>query len=180
VTAPEARRAARALFEVTQGRGDARPTLDGLDAFVAVMQEHAELGNALRSPFVAGEGKRAVVEQVTNALGIAPAATQVLCLLAEQHQVDGLAALLKEFRAQVHRVERRVDAVVTTAVPVSEVQLAQLRDALSHATGQQVSLSSRVDAAIIGGAVTRVGSVVYDGSLARQLARMKEQFVQQG
>jgi F-type H+-transporting ATPase subunit delta len=103
-----------------------------------------------------------------------------LCLLAEQHQVDGLAALLKEFRAQVHRVERRVDAVVTTAVPVSEVQLAQLRDALSHATGQQVSLSSRVDAAIIGGAVTRVGSVVYDGSLARQLARMKEQFVQQG
>jgi F0F1-type ATP synthase delta subunit len=37
-----------------------------------------------------------------------------------------------------------------------------------------------VDPAVIGGAVTRVGSVVYDGTLARQLARMKEQFVQQG
>ena len=40
--------------------------------------------------------------------------------------------------------------------------------------------TTRVDPAIIGGAVTRMGSVVYDGSLARQLARIKEQFVQQG
>ena len=180
MTAPEARRAARALFEVTQARGDARPTLDGLDAFASLMQEHAELGAALSSPFVSAEGKRAVAEQVASAAGLAPAAAQLVRLLAEQHQIDGLPALLKEFRAQVHRLERRVDAEVTTAVALTDAQVTQLREALSHATGQQVSLSARVDAAVIGGAVTRVGSVVYDGSLARQLARMKEQIVQQG
>ena len=180
MTAPEARRAARALFEVTQARGDARATLDGLDAFASLLQDHADLAAALSSPFVAGEGKRAVVEQVATAAGIAPAAAHTLRLLAEQHQIDGLPGLLKEFRAQVHRLERRVDAEVTTAVALSEAQVAQLRDALSHATGQQVSLAARVDPTVIGGAVTRVGSVVYDGSLARQLARMKEQIVQQG
>ena len=65
-------------------------------------------------------------------------------------------------------------------MPLDEAQLARVREALSQSTGQEVSLSTRIDPAVIGGAVTRVGSVVYDGSLARQLARMKEQFVQQG
>ncbi len=73
-----------------------------------------------------------------------------------------------------------MDAEVTTAVPLGDAQIARLREALAQATGQQVTVSTRVDPAVIGGAVTRVGSVVYDGTLARQLARMKEQFVQQG
>ena len=55
-----------------------------------------------------------------------------------------------------------------------------LRESLSQGTQQQVTVNTRVDPDIIGGAVTRVGTLVYDGSLARQLARIKEQFVQQG
>ena len=80
----------------------------------------------------------------------------------------------------MHRAERRVDAEVTTAVPMTDAQMDRLREALSHATDQQVTVTTRVDPEIIGGAITRVGTLVYDGSLARQLARIKEQFVQQG
>ena len=178
--AVEARRAGRALFEVTQPKGEARPTLDALLTFGALLDQHAELRDALSSPFVPGDAKRAIVNEVTGLEPMPTAARQVLRLLAEQHQIDGLAPLTRELKALVHRQERRVDAEVTTAVPLTEAQLTQLRDALSQATGQQVTMSSRVDPAVIGGAVTRVGSVVYDGSLARQLARMKEQFVQQG
>ena len=178
--AADARRAGRALFEATRASGASRPTLDGLLAFSALLQEHAELDHALRSPFVTGEAKAAVVDRVGAALGLAPAAASTLRILAEQQQLDGLAGLVRELKTQVHRLERRVDADVTTAVPLDEAQVARLREALSQATGQQVSLAARVDPAVIGGAVTRVGSVLYDGSLARQLARMKEQFVQQG
>jgi F-type H+-transporting ATPase subunit delta len=63
---------------------------------------------------------------------------------------------------------------------MTDAQVDRLREALSHATDQQVTVTTRVDPDIIGGAVTRVGTLVYDGSLARQLARIKEQFVQQG
>ena len=121
-----------------------------------------------------------MVVRVGAVLGLAPAAASTLRILAEQQQLDGLAGLVRELKTQVHRLERRVDAEVTTAVPLDEAQVARLREALSQATGQLVSLTARVDPAVIGGAVTRVGSVLYDGSLARQLARMKEQFVQQG
>ena len=95
-------------------------------------------------------------------------------------QPAGLFGIIKELKSLVHRQERRVDAEVTTAVPMTTAQVDQLRESLSQATQQQVTVNTRVDPNIIGGAVTRVGTVVYDGSLVRQLARIKEQFVQQG
>ena len=180
MTSQDARRAGRTLFEVTQARGDARPTLDGLLAVAALMDDHDELRTALLSPFVTPDAKRGIVGQLAATLGIAPAARQTLEVLASQHQLDGLAPLVRELKTLVHRVERRVDAEVTTAVALDEAQLGQLRDALASATGQQVTLTARVDPSVIGGVVARVGSVLYDGSLARQLARLEEQFVRQG
>jgi F-type H+-transporting ATPase subunit delta len=180
MTVLEGKRAARALFHVTRQNGDARPTLDALQAFSSVVLGHEELRATLLSPFVPGQIKRTIVERIAATMPMTDAALQTLRILADTQSEGGFAPFLKEYTALVHRLERRVDAEVVTAVPLTEAQLAQVRDALAQATGQQVSLTSRVDPAVIGGAVTRVGSVLYDGSLARQLARIKEQFVEQG
>jgi F-type H+-transporting ATPase subunit delta len=180
MTSLEAKRAGRALYQSTQPHGAARATLDGLVVFMALLEDHAELREVVTSVFVPASMKIGIIEQVTDTLGTAPAARQTLTILAQMHQPAGLAGIIKELKALVHREERRVDAEVTTAVALDEAHIARLRDALTQATGQQVSVTARVDADVIGGAVTRVGSVVYDGTLARQLARMKEQFVQQG
>jgi F-type H+-transporting ATPase subunit delta len=180
MTSLDAKRAARALFQATQAQGTARATLDGLQAFRALLQESTELRDLITSVFVPVSVKTNVIEQVTAALGTPAAAKKALLILVQMHQPAGMAGLTNEFKTLVHRHERLVDAEVTTAVPLDEAQLARVRDALSQATGQEVSLTARVDSAVIGGAVTRVGSVVYDGSLARQLARLKEQLVQQG
>ena len=66
-----------------------------------------------------------------------------------------------------------VRAELTTAAPIDEAQRAALEASLGGATGRTVRLSTKVDAEIIGGAVTRVGSVVYDASVARHLERLK-------
>jgi F-type H+-transporting ATPase subunit delta len=180
MTSLDAKRAGRALFQATQPQGTARATLDGLLQFKSLLEEHAELREVVTSVFVPANLKIRVIEQVTAMLGTAPAARQTLVILAQLHQPAGLVGIIKELKALVHRQERRVDAEITTAVPLAEAQLARVREVLAQTTGQEVSLSTRIDPSVIGGAVTRVGSVVYDGSLARQLARMKEQFVQQG
>ena len=44
-------------------------------------------------------------------------------------------------------------------------------------TGREVVLETRVDPAIVGGVVARVGSTVYDASITTQLAKMKERLV---
>jgi F-type H+-transporting ATPase subunit delta len=180
MTSVDAKRSGRALYQATRPHGAARATLDSLEQFAALLGEHADLREALMSPFVPADRKVAVVTQVTDLLGTVPAARQTLVILAQLHQPAGLTGIIKELRALVHREERRVDAEVTTAVPMTDAQVDRLREALTHATHQQVTVKTRVDPDIIGGAVTRVGTLVYDGSLARQLARIKEQFVQQG
>lgn len=180
MTSLDAKRAGRALYQATQPGGAARATLDGLVEFQAALDEHADLREAMTSVFVPADKKLGILEQVADLLGTPPAARQTLRILAQMHQPSGLVGIIKELKALVHRQERRVDAEVTTAAPLGDAQIARLHDALAHATGQQVTVSTRVDPAVIGGALTRVGSVVYDGTLARQLARMKEQFVQQG
>jgi F-type H+-transporting ATPase subunit delta len=180
MTRQEARQSARALFDVTQPQGQARPTLEALEAFLSLVREHDELRAALTSPFVPSEAKKGIIDRVCESLPATRMSRLLLHVLADHRAGEHLDVLVREFKVLVHRLERRVDAEVTTAVPLSEAQLAQLRDALAQATGQQVSLSARVDPAVIGGAVTRVGSVVYDGSLARQLARIKERFVTEG
>ena len=57
-------------------------------------------------------------------------------------------------------------------------RLNALKDGLAKATGRQVQLENRVDPAIIGGAVARIGSTVFDGSITRQLERMHAALVE--
>ncbi len=180
MTVLEGKRAARALFDVTRAAGQARPTLDALEAFSGIVQGHEELRATVLSPFVPGPVKRAIVEQIAATLPMTDAALRTLRILAETQSTDGFQPMLNEFRALVYRLEKRVTAQVTTAVPLSEAQAEAVRDALAQALGLLVTVQPRVDPAIIGGAVTRVGSIVYDGSLAHHLARMKEQFATQG
>lgn len=176
MTSLQAKRAARALYQATEPHGTARATLDGLIDFMALLQDNTELRDVVTSVFVPPSTKGAVISRVADAMGLAPAARQTLLILAEMRHPAGLAAIIRELKALVHRQERRVDAEVTTAVPLDADQVSRVQAALAAATGAHVSVIPRVDPAVIGGVVTRIGSLVYDGSLARQLARLKEQF----
>jgi F-type H+-transporting ATPase subunit delta len=74
--------------------------------------------------------------------------------------------------------QRVVRAEVTTAVPLSQERAAQLQQRLASATGRAVTMTTKVDASIIGGVITRIGSTVYDGSVAAQLAKVKDRLVE--
>jgi F-type H+-transporting ATPase subunit delta len=63
---------------------------------------------------------------------------------------------------------------VTTAAPLDAAREAQLQQRLAQATGRKVEITTSVDPSIIGGVIARIGSTVYDGSIATQLEKMKE------
>ena len=67
-----------------------------------------------------------------------------------------------------------VRAEVTTAAPLTPERASQIEEKLAVLTGRKVDMKTSVDPAIIGGVVTRIGSTVYDGSLATRLAKLKE------
>ena len=70
-----------------------------------------------------------------------------------------------------------LDAHVTTAVALTPDRTQALADALGKAVGGTVRITASVDPAIVGGVVARVGSTVYDGSVTRQLERLKSQLI---
>ena len=66
-----------------------------------------------------------------------------------------------------------VRAEIVTAMALPTERVAALGDGLKQATGRNVQIETRVDASLIGGAVARIGGTVYDGSITRQLERMR-------
>jgi F-type H+-transporting ATPase subunit delta len=64
-------------------------------------------------------------------------------------------------------------AVVTTASPLDDRRKDRLRRALSERTGQEVQLDIQIDPTLIGGAIAKVGGMVFDGSLRTQLSKLR-------
>jgi F-type H+-transporting ATPase subunit delta len=73
--------------------------------------------------------------------------------------------------------QNRVRADVTGAVAISEGTLMQLKSSLERITGKVIVITKREDPSLIGGMVTRVGDMMYDGSIKTQLNRMKDKML---
>jgi F-type H+-transporting ATPase subunit delta len=90
--------------------------------------------------------------------------------------MDALPGIARALRAMVDENAGRVRAQVTSAKPLDPQMEARIRTAIGKATGRQVVLEKREDASLIAGIVTQVGDVVYDGSLASQLAELRQRW----
>jgi len=170
-----AMRYARALFDVALQEADVQQVERELTEFASIVEGHEGLQRVLANPAVPVPRKRAVMEELlARTGGITPALSKLLLMLAERDRLMLLPQVASGYRARLLEHAKVVRAEVTTAIPLTPDRLSTLQQGLSAATGQQVQLDSRVDPEILGGAVTRIGSTVYDGSLRRQLQKMKE------
>ena len=116
-----------------------------------------------------------VVEQlIARAGAISPIVRKLLLLLAERDRLGLLPDLTVAYQNRLMDHAKVVRAEIVTAIALSADRVAALQQGLAQATGRQVQLESRLDPTIIGGAIARVGSTVYDGSVTRQLQKMKE------
>ena len=180
--ASTARRYGRALFDVIlQQNGDLDRTAQELDAFAALMSAHPSLGAVISNPAVPASKKRAMVDAlVAQAGSVSDPVARTLALLADRDRLALVPALARAFHERVMDHRQIVRAEVTTAVAIDEARVKAIADALGQATGRHVMVEPKVDASILGGVVARVGSVVYDGSVARQLEKMKESLIESG
>lgn len=95
--------------------------------------------------------------------------TNLLKLLIENDRVAVLPEISVHYDALKAAVENSVDAVITSAVALSERQLDDVAAALRERTGRDVRITTEIDETLIGGAVIRAGDVVIDGSLRARL-----------
>ena len=169
-----ARRYARALFDVSLKEADVEVVERELSTFVELVRQHRDLERIFLNPAVPAPRKRALMAELLARVGpIAQVVSKLLLLLAERDRLVLLPELVQAYRDRVLDHRGVVRAEVTTAVPLPPERVAVLRENLARATAREVLLEPRVDPALVGGAITRIGSIVVDGSVARQLERMK-------
>ena len=169
-----AARYARALFDVALKESDPVQIERDLASFAGLLSSNAELHGALTNPAVPVSAKRRIAEAVGTRLHVAPPALKLLALLADRDRLGMVPDLLAVYRERLMEHEQVVRAEVTTAAPMPPERVAQIEQRLAALTGRKVNMTTSVDPAIIGGVVTRIGSTVYDGSIATQLAKLKE------
>jgi F-type H+-transporting ATPase subunit delta len=172
-------RYARALFDVSKSEGaDLQRVERELSGFAEIIAGNDLLHRVLTNPAVPAPKKRAAVEQLIDRVGgLLGPVSKLLLMLAERDRLAILPDLVEGYRSRLRDHLKIVRAEVVTAAPLAADRVDALREGLARATGRQVQLDTRVDAAIVGGAVARLGSTVFDGSITRQLEKMKETLV---
>jgi F-type H+-transporting ATPase subunit delta len=173
-----AKRYAHALHDVLKKGGDVDRAEADLNGFRDLMASHADLRRALESPAVPVERKQAIVDALWSAAhGTSEPVHRTLHILAERDRFWMIGEVAAAYTERVLQAKHVVAAEIVTAVPLGETKRAAVAAALGKAAGAHLTIKERVDPQIIGGVVARVGSLVFDGSVTRQLERLKQQLL---
>lgn len=170
-----ARRYAKALVDVAAASNELEAVGQELSSFADLLREHRELRQFLVNPSVLRRDKARALDEVMTKLALRPLTRSFLRILLEAGRLPALESVLRAYEALVDERLGRVKAVVTTPGPLEAKAQERLRQRLEQMTGKTVYLEVQRDPKILGGLVTQIGSLVYDGSLRNQLARLREE-----
>ncbi len=174
-----AARYARALFDVARKEADIQKVGGDINEFAELLSANEMLSRTLANPAIPAARKRGVIEQLLGRSSeITPVVSKLLLLLADRDRLILVPAIASAYQSRLMEHANVVRAELITAVALPADRLTALHQGLERATGRQVQLDTRLDASIIGGAVARIGSTVYDGSVTTQLERLKQKLVE--
>jgi F-type H+-transporting ATPase subunit delta len=166
-------RYATALFELALEQNAVDQVAGDLRRFLALIDASEDLGRLVRSPVFSSDEQARAVSAVLERTGIGGITANFIRLVAKKRRLFAVRTMARDFFKLVARHRGEVAAQVTVAEPLSDARLNELKEALRQVTGKQVELDVKVDPAIIGGLVVKVGSRMLDTSLRTKLNALK-------
>jgi F-type H+-transporting ATPase subunit delta len=166
-------RYATALFELALETNAIEAVKTELDRFDALVADSPDLTRLVRSPVFSTEEQLQALSAVLDRMGIRGLAANFLKLAASNRRLFAVRDMIKAFRALVARHKGEATAEVTVAEPLKDAHVDALRAALKSVSGKDVDLDVKVDPAILGGLVVKLGSRMVDSSLRTKLDAIK-------
>ena len=170
-----AERYAAALADVAVERKNSESVKRNLAAFVEAFSSIADLRNALESPALNAEVKRKVIAEVAGKMGLDVAVRNFIYLVVDHRRTEILPEIEQAFLSELNERLGIVVAEVTSAHELNDEEKRQLSAVLEQRTGKKMQPRFQIDGALLGGAVVRLGSTIYDGSVRDQLKRLRKQ-----
>lgn len=173
-------RYARALTDVIfSAHLDADKTVKDLKDMDATLSTSKDLRFAWESPAVPQEKKLKLLDAIAAQSGMVKQVRNFIAILIDKRRLNMLPEMIEQVQAQVNERLGFADAEVTSARPLGDDERRALESQVSRATGKTVRASYTQDKTLLGGAVVKVGSTIYDGSVRGRLQRMKQQIAGQ-
>ena len=175
-----AARYARALSDVV-GDSHLNPqeVEQQLTDFAATFAGSKDLRALLLNPSIPAQ-KRVQILDVANArIGCGPKVRNFLAVLIRHERLGALSEIVEEYRLEMNRRLSISDAEVVTARPLGNEERGKLEAQVAELAGTRINATFREDKSLLGGAIVRIGSTIYDGSVRGRLERLKERLVSQ-
>ena len=172
-----ARRYAKALHAAAAEAGAGEAAGRELTTFLDVLEANRQAVDVLARPWIKPADRRAAAHALAQQAGCGKLVQDFVALVAERGRLGHLAAIVAAYQDLADAALGRVRAQVRTAVTLTDDEKDQLGRRLQTELGKQIILEETVDTNLLGGFVARVGSLILDGSLDGQLARMRERLV---
>jgi len=170
-----ARRYAKALINLAEK--DLENTGKSLTALADVFSNSAELSEVLSDTKVSSQIKQNVLKEILKKIKVSKLVDTFIRYLLAKRRIVLLPNIERAFNLFLQEKLGRIEAGITVAQEISEVTVGKLEKAISRYSGKEVSVNITIDPAIIGGIVTRIGSVVIDGSIHTQLNQIRQSII---
>jgi F-type H+-transporting ATPase subunit delta len=169
-------RYARALVEVVMAQNiDPAIALLQLQDMVSTVQGSEQLRMVWESPAIPAEQKRAVLDAVAGESALLQPIRNFFAILIDHGRIPMASQIARQFETELNNVLGFVEADITSSRELSPGEKNDLESQVANVTGKKVRARYATDSELLGGAVVRVGSTIYDGSVRGQLQKLKEQ-----
>jgi len=174
-----AARYARALADVVMdAKLNTAEVEQQLEDFATTFAGSKDLRELLLNPSISAQKRVAILDKINVRVGCGPKVRNFLAVLISHERLGALAEILEEYQEEMNRRLSISDAEVVTARPLEDQERAELEGQVSVLAGHnKVNATFREDKSLIGGAIVRIGSTIYDGSVRGRLERLKERLV---
>jgi F-type H+-transporting ATPase subunit delta len=171
VTNTYARAFAEAVFS---GHHDPDKTLQEAQAVAELVAGSKELREVWETPSITAEQKRAVLDAIVAREGISQTVRNFVAVLIDHGRTNFLGPIVKQFEQELNERLGFTEAEITSARELSPSDRQALEVQMEKLTGKKVRARYSRDESILGGAIVRIGSTIYDGSVKGQLERIRE------
>jgi len=164
-----AERYATAIFEIATESKSLAKLESNIADLSAALDESSELREVIASPVLSRADQGKVMEALAAKMGLEPAMSNGLAVMASKRRLFVLPQLLKQLRAMIADHKGEVTADVTSAKALTKAQSDKLAKTLKARVGKTVKINATVDESLIGGLVVKVGSKMIDTSIRSRL-----------
>ena len=171
-------RYAHAFADVARSSNlDATSAQQQLQDFAGTLAGSDELREFLNNPSIPTPDKLRIVDAIGGRIGFFPQVRNFVAVIMSHERLNELNEILAEYATVVDRQTAVSEAEVTTARPLDDAGRVELEARIAALAGGSVRTTYHQDEALLGGAVVRIGSTVYDGSVRAQLQQLKQKLV---